>query len=213
MIGDVIFASAIKLMSDLGREDGATVSHAIAQVSKGALHEPLEPLELAEEIESDTVNGQLYEKIIRLKTGILFGTACHLGAIAAGTNTELTKTSYRYGLRIGEAYQIADDLDDVKRYLSSQSMRPRQMVALAPAILHFARGMRPHIIALLRGETANLNEAGLEPLRIAADLMEEVVEHRLQLAVFEMQDNFPHNGYSELVQSAPRDIIRMFNES
>jgi geranylgeranyl pyrophosphate synthase len=47
LIGDVIFASAIEMMSDLGREDGAAISHAIAQVSRGALHEPLHPLALA----------------------------------------------------------------------------------------------------------------------------------------------------------------------
>ena len=94
LIGDVIFASAIKMMSDLGREDGATVSDAIAQVSRGALHEPLDPLALAGEIESGRVNGRLYQKVIRLKTGILFGAACRLGAIAAGADDKLKDASY-----------------------------------------------------------------------------------------------------------------------
>lgn len=213
LIGDVIFASAIKMMSDLGREDGAAVSHAIAQVSSGALYEPLDPLALAREIESGRVGGQLYEKIIRLKTGILFGAACHLGAIAAKADGKLRDISYRYGLRIGEAYQIADDLQEVKAHLSGRTVGPEQMVALAPALLHFAREMRPHVVALLRGESASLNAAGLDFFRAAQELMEKEIEHRLQTAIDQVEKNFPDNGYSELLRSAPRDIIRMFNES
>ena len=44
LIGDVLFATAIKMMNDLGREDGRVVSQAIAQVARGALHEPLDPV-------------------------------------------------------------------------------------------------------------------------------------------------------------------------
>ena len=52
LIGDVIFASAIEMMSDLSKEDGLAVSRAIAQVAQGALREPLDPLVMAAEIES-----------------------------------------------------------------------------------------------------------------------------------------------------------------
>jgi hypothetical protein len=211
LIGDVIFASAIKMMSDLGREDGVALSHAIVQVSRGALHEPLDPLALAREIESGKVDGQLYEKIIRLKTGILFGTACHLGAIAAKAGSALGEIFYRYGLRIGEAYQIADDVQEVKAHLSRRSIHPEQMMSLAPALLRFAREVRPHVVALLRGKPEDLNVAGLDFFGTAAELMENEIEHRLQLAIDELEEHFPDNGYSELLRSAPRDIITMFN--
>jgi hypothetical protein len=213
LIGDVIFASAIEMMSDLGKEDGAAVSHAIAQVSKGALHEPLDPVALAREIESDRLNGELYQKIIRLKTGILFGTACRLGAIAAGANGDLGQSCYRYGLRIGEAYQIADDLDDVKRHLSQRSIHPRQMVALAPALLSFVSDLLPYVLDFLRGKSTDLSGRALEFFSIAKKFMETEIEHRLQSAVSEIEEHFPDNGYRELARSAPRDIIRMFNQS
>ena len=83
LLGDLIFASAIKMMSDLGREDGSIISDAIAQVSRGAIQEPLDPLVLAREIESNRVDGSVYGKINHLKTGYLFGAACRLGAIGA----------------------------------------------------------------------------------------------------------------------------------
>ena len=213
LIGDVIFASAIATMSDLSREDGLAVSQAIAQVSKGALHEPFDPLVLASEIESGTINNHHYEKIIRLKTGILFGTACLLGAIAAEADKELRKRSYRYGLHIGEAYQIADDIQEVKAHLSKRSIRPEQVMALTPALLQFADGMRPHVVTLLKGKSTRLNRAALNFFNTAAELMELEIEHRLQSAVFELEGHFPDNGYRTLVRSAPRDIIRMFNAS
>ncbi len=212
LIGDVIFASAIKLMSDLSKEDGEAVAHAIAEVSKGALREPLDAEELSGELESTRFNDRLYDKIIRLKTGILFGTACRVGAIASAAGSELTKASYAYGVRIGEAYQIADDLDDVKRCLSSESLHPRQMVAIAPAILYFVPGMRPRMIDLLRGESTKLNEAASGPFHIAADLMKKEIRNRLRLAASGIAGWLPHNQSSELFRSAPSDIIRMFNK-
>jgi hypothetical protein len=213
LIGDVIFASAIKMMSDLGREDGLAVSDAIAQVSKGALHEPLDPSGLAREIESDRFSGGLFENIIHLKTGILFGTACHLGAIAAEADQRLRNLSYRYGLRIGEAYQIADDLKEVKLHLSRRSILPKQMALLAPGLLYFVAEMRPFILTVLKGESTDLEGPALEFFRAAAGLMENEIEHRLQSAVSEIEATFPINEYSELAKRAPKDIIEMFNES
>jgi hypothetical protein len=213
LIGDVIFASAIKAMNDLSREDGVAVSHAIAQVSKGALFEPLDPQVLAGEIEAGRAGSQTYEKIIRLKTGILFGTACRLGSIAAGADDNLRERSYRYGLRMGEAYQIADDLKEVKQHLLTRFIHPRQMVALAPGLLYFAGKMRSHVLTLLKGGSTALDDPALELFSAAAGLMEDEIERRLQSAVCEIGEHFPDNGYSELLRRAPWDIIRMFNES
>jgi hypothetical protein len=213
LIGDIIFATAIRMMSDLSREDCLAVSHAIAQVSKAALHEPLDPTGLAKEIESNRFSGQLYESIIHLKTGILFGTACHLGAIAAEANQKLRKISYRYGVRIGEAYQIADDVKEVRLHLLRRSILPKQMAILAPALIYFISEMRPFILDVLKGSCTDLEGPTLEFFGSAAELMEDEIEHRLQSAVSEIEENFPNNGYSDLAKRAPQDIIKMFNEA
>jgi geranylgeranyl pyrophosphate synthase len=39
LLGDIVFASAIQMMSEMGREDGLIVSRAIADVSRGAYRE------------------------------------------------------------------------------------------------------------------------------------------------------------------------------
>jgi geranylgeranyl pyrophosphate synthase len=213
LIGDVIFATAIKMMSDLSREDGVVVSQAIAKLSRGALHEPLDPFGLSQEIESHRMNENLYEKIIHLKTGILFGTACQLGAIAAEANGRIREVMYRYGLRIGEAYQIADDLIDVKKHLSSRSIHPQQMAALAPALLYFVSEIRPDILPILRGESLKFRDSTAEFLGQAVRLMEQEIERRLHSARSEIEVVFPKNEYGELARKTPWDLIQMFNES
>ena len=213
LIGDIMFASAIKMMNDLSRDDGRAVSQAIAQVSRGALHEPLDPLMLAEEIEGNRFKNEFYDKVIQLKTGILFGTACQLGALAAGADGDLGKVSFRYGLRIGEAYQMADDLKEVEHHLGQLYIPPEKMAALVPALLYFVPDLRPHLLTHLRGASPDLKAAEAEFFRAAARMMKQEIEQRLEAAVSAMTGFFPENEYSAVMLQAPWDLIRMFNES
>jgi len=213
LIGDVIFASAIKMMSDVSADDGRAAAHAIAHVSRGALHEPLDPHLLATEIESDGFPGRLYDDIVRLKTGILFGVACMLGAVAAGGGEDLAQICYGYGLSIGEAYQIADDMKDVRHYLSCRSLNPRRMAALAPALLRFVSEMRPAVVDVLRGKRRSLSGASTGLLNRALRLMADEIGRRVDAATSAIAGSFPGNGYSVLARKAPGEIIAIFNES
>ena len=210
LLGDVIFARAIKMMNDLSREDGMVIAHAIAQVSRGAFYETLNPTLLIKEIESNRLNGELYDKIIRLKTGTLFGAACQLGAIAAEARAELSEKFHRYGSRIGEAYQIADDLKEVKKHILARSIRPDQIAVLTPTFLYFVKEMRPYLPRVLKGQCMDLDGVLLEYFRVTERLMENEIERRLLSAVSEIED-LPGNEYSELARMAPWDLIEMIN--
>ncbi len=213
LIGDVMFASAIKMMSDLSREDGAAVSDAIAQVSRGALHEPLEPSALVGAIGSERWRADGYPEIIRLKTGVLFGTACRLGTIAAGGGVELREASYGYGVRLGEAYQIADDLQDVNRCLLKGTVRLEEMVSLAPMFLHFLPDTGPYLSEMLESRRSELGGIGVQYFREARASMESEIERRLELASSEIGEHFSDNAYVELMRKAPRDLVSMLTES
>lgn len=211
LLGDIVFASAIRMMSELGREDCLIVSRAIAEVSRGAWHEPLNPSALLEEIEADRVGGALYEKIIHLKTGILFGAACELGAVAARADEELQHAWRRYGQRTGEAYQIADDLHEVERALLTRSVTADEMTALAPALLFFVRESRPFILEALRGGSLELGGEPLEHFRTAAESMNAEKERRLRSAVAGIEGGLPDSDLNRLARKAPWDLIRMFD--
>jgi geranylgeranyl diphosphate synthase type I len=51
-----------------------------------------------------------YEAMIARKTGVLFATACRLGALAAGASAQAIDAFAAYGLELGLAFQEQDDL-------------------------------------------------------------------------------------------------------
>lgn len=53
-----------------------------------------------------------YLEMIRLKTSVLLGCACRLGAIMAGADIEAQRAIYRFGLKLGIAFQLQDDYLD-----------------------------------------------------------------------------------------------------
>ena len=54
-----------------------------------------------------------YLKMIRLKTAVLLATALKMGSYIAGANTEQQDMLYKFGINIGLAFQIQDDILDV----------------------------------------------------------------------------------------------------
>ncbi|MDG7009139.1 MAG: polyprenyl synthetase family protein [Nitrososphaerota archaeon] len=54
-----------------------------------------------------------YERMIKLKTASLLAAPSASGAIVAGASDGEVRTAYRFGERIGMAYQVRDDLLDV----------------------------------------------------------------------------------------------------
>jgi geranylgeranyl pyrophosphate synthase len=212
LVGDVIFSSAIAMMSETSREDGLAAARAIALVSAGALHEPLAPGDLATLMGHGTGRNGLYERIIHLKTGVLFGAACELGAIAASAPEEVRDAARRYGLLTGEAYQIADDLKEVNAYVSQGSARPEQVVAIAPALLHFAEGSGPRILRLLEEGGMEKSNALLDLMIAAQKPMEEEIGSRLRSAASEIEGCFPTDAAGRLAREAPWGAISLFNE-
>lgn len=53
-----------------------------------------------------------YLNMIRLKTSVLLGCACRMGAIVAGVDDECQKYAYRFGELLGLAFQLRDDYLD-----------------------------------------------------------------------------------------------------
>jgi geranylgeranyl pyrophosphate synthase len=102
LLGDFLYASGMNIVSQIGREDIEIVSEAMGNLVSGAL------LELTSGPQRDS-----YEETISLKTGALFGASAKIGAVAAGASG-FYEDAYIFGLRCGEAFQIADDLKDLE---------------------------------------------------------------------------------------------------
>lgn len=60
-----------------------------------------------------TMTEEDYIRIIRNKTAMLFAAGCEIGAALAGAPGPAQKALYDYGVEIGIAFQIMDDLTDI----------------------------------------------------------------------------------------------------
>ena len=170
-------------------------------------------LTLIHRIRSGDLENTIYEKIIQLKSGSLFGVACLLGAIASGAGSDVYNASLLYGSKAGEAYQMADDIQEIKHHMDMGSIGAQQMALLAPAFLYFAGDMRPHVLSVLRGENRDLDRNLLQYFRRTVRLMEEEIERRLHSAVDAFAGIPFRESYGNMIQTAPWELIRMFNRS
>jgi geranylgeranyl pyrophosphate synthase len=105
LLADLAFATAIERMARAGSREVETLAHAIATMAQGALEEALGAGALQR-------GPQAYRRVIQLKTGSLFAAAARLGALAAGAEERMLEAAAAFGARIGELYQVADDMAD-----------------------------------------------------------------------------------------------------
>ncbi len=59
--------------------------------------------------ERDDVAVEEYIEMIRLKTSVLLGCACKMGAMLAGAQEDACRAMYEYGTDLGLAFQLRDD--------------------------------------------------------------------------------------------------------
>lgn len=213
LLGDVIFASAIHMMSEIGWDDGRVVSRAIAKISRGALMEPGDPVGLMKKIEAGQWEKGLYEKIIHLKTGVLFEAACELGAIAAGADKRIQKHCARYGSLTGEAYQIADDMKDIKKCLGEDSVHPWEMTLIVPSVLYFNEKARPYIGPLMLGKSSRISPSLRQCLETTLERMGQEIQNRLNRAADEIGGILSDKPHSDIGFEAPAALLDMFSLS
>ncbi|MCR4401295.1 MAG: polyprenyl synthetase family protein [Firmicutes bacterium] len=104
--GDYLFTRAFQMLSRYA-DTGilSSVANAVQQVCEGEI----EQYEARGDV---TVSFGQYLRRIRQKTAMLFALSCYAGALVAGAPRDTTDTLRRFGLHLGIAFQIADDVLD-----------------------------------------------------------------------------------------------------
>ncbi|AGA34486.1 Octaprenyl-diphosphate synthase / Dimethylallyltransferase / Geranyltranstransferase (farnesyldiphosphate synthase) / Geranylgeranyl pyrophosphate synthetase [Thioalkalivibrio nitratireducens DSM 14787] len=205
LLGDLMFATALQRMTENGRAGGLAVAEVIATMANGAWQEPLEPADVERALLAEPERGQgLYPRIIHLKTGALFGTAARLGAISAGGSQRMADLAHEFGVHLGEAYQIADDLADVDGRESSAT----EWAVLAPAIVHFCGESELARANLPKGSTAAPESFLSETLPVLRSRMRKAMHARLGLAS-ERARQFPDSPFGRLLETAPPEIVHL----
>jgi octaprenyl-diphosphate synthase len=106
LVGDFLYSRAFQLMVEL---ESMTVQKVLADTTN-AIAEG-EVLQLLHVHNPDT-DEPAYLRVIERKTAVLFAAATRLGALVAGADAATQDTMAAYGLQLGFAFQIADDVLD-----------------------------------------------------------------------------------------------------
>ncbi len=106
LVGDFLYSRSFQLMVELERVEVmkilADTTNAIAEG---------EVLQLLHIRNPDT-DEPAYLKVIERKTAVLFAAATRLGALLAGSDAAVQQKLHDYGMALGYAFQIADDVLD-----------------------------------------------------------------------------------------------------
>src|SRR4051795_124725 len=106
LVGDFLFSRAFQLMVEDGSLDVLRIlSHASAVIAEG------EVLQLTTSNDTGT-SEQAYLDVIRAKTAELFAAACQIGAVVAARPAVEEDALFAYGLNLGIAFQLVDDVLD-----------------------------------------------------------------------------------------------------
>jgi geranylgeranyl pyrophosphate synthase len=128
LTGDFIFARASGVAADLGPYVSRRLADTIAELCEGQIME-------GEKVEPSI---ERYFDVIKRKTAALIATSCHLGAWLAGAEPPATDAVTKYGIALGMAFQISDDILDVAGHPEESGKTPgtdlREGVLTLPAL-------------------------------------------------------------------------------
>jgi len=106
LVGDFLYSRSFQLMVELDR---MAVMRILADTTNRIAEG--EVLQLLHVHNPDT-DEAAYLRVIERKTAVLFAAGCQLGALASEADAGVQRRLYDYGLALGYAFQIADDVLD-----------------------------------------------------------------------------------------------------
>jgi heptaprenyl diphosphate synthase len=197
LTGDLLFARASSVVAGLGPQAVRIQAETFERLCLGQLHETVGPSE-----DDDPV--EFYLQVLADKTGSLIATSARFGAMFAGcTPTEVQQVT-RYGELAGVAFQLADDVIDVRSDAATTGKTPgtdlREGVATMPVLLlrrRVAAGGSPEDASLLAAIDGDLSSDEALATVVAALGAHPVVDETAALAqtwaarAIEAIDNLP----------------------
>jgi octaprenyl-diphosphate synthase len=161
LVGDFLYSRSFQLMVELER---MAVMRILADTTN-AIAEG-EVLQLLHVRNPDT-DEAAYLRVIERKTAVLFAAATRLGALLAGGDEATQQRLHDYGLNLGYAFQIADDVLDYSadeaalgKHLGDDLAEGKATLPLIHALAHVDTATRERLRAIIEtGDVGALAEA------------------------------------------------------
>ncbi|MDE0572374.1 polyprenyl synthetase family protein [Demequina sp. B12] len=132
LTGDLLFARASRVVAGLGPEAVRIQAQTFERLCLGQLHETVGPREGDSAVDH-------YIQVLADKTGSLIATSARFGALFAGCEPSIVEKVTRYGELAGVAFQLADDVIDVRSTAADTGKTPgtdlREGVPTMPVLL------------------------------------------------------------------------------
>lgn len=152
LVGDFLYSRAFQMMVDVGSMRVMQIlSDATNTIAEG------EVLQLLNCHDPDTTE-ERYMDVIHYKTAKLFEAACQLGAVLAGRPADEEQAMARYGMHLGTAFQLIDDVLDYSASSEQLGKNIGDDLAEGKPTLPLIYAMRqgsPEQAALIRGAIEN----------------------------------------------------------
>ncbi len=183
LVGDFLYSRSFEMMVDVGE---MRVMEILAQTTN--IIAEGEVLQLLNCNDPDTDEAR-YLEVIYSKTAKLFEAACQLGAVLAGLSTEEEKAVAQYGIHLGTAFQLVDDILDYSASASEMGKNVGDDLAEGKPTL-------PLIIALERSSGKNallirtaIEEGGLDKINEVMIIIErtKALEYSAEIAKNEVE--------------------------
>ena len=160
LVGDFLYSRSFQLMVELDRMEVMRIlADTTNRIAEG------EVLQLLHVRNPDT-DEAAYLRVIERKTAVLFAAGTHLGALASGADAATQQALHAYGMALGYAFQIADDvLDyaadaaDLGKNLGDDLAEGKATLPLIHAIAHSDETTRQRLRAIVQqGDGAAMPE-------------------------------------------------------
>ena len=178
LVGDFLYSRAFQMMVEAGNlRVMQVIADATNVISEG------EVLQLLNVNDPDT-DEESYLRVIRYKTARLFEAATQVGAILAGASPAVEAALTEYGMRVGTAFQLVDDVLDYSGDLSEMGKNLGDDLAEGKPTLPLIRAMQVGTAeerALIRGAIERGGKEELEPI-VAAVRRTGALEYTLERA-------------------------------
>jgi len=189
LVGDFLYSRSFQLMVELDRMEVMRIlADTTNRIAEG------EVLQLLHVHNPDT-DEAAYLRVIERKTAVLFAAGTCLGALASGADEALQARLYDYGMQLGYAFQIADDVldyaadaSDLGKNLGDDLAEGKATLPLIHAIAHSDAATQARLREIVeQGDSAAMPEVlaairatgGLEYSRQRAAEYAEAAERAL----------------------------------
>lgn len=171
LVGDFLYSRSFQLMVELDRMQVMQVlADATNRIAEG------EVLQLLH-VRNPDVDEAAYLEVIERKTAVLFAAGTRLGALASGADEATQQRLHDYGLQLGYAFQIADDMldyaaegADLGKNLGDDLAEGKATLPLIHAMAHSDEAVRQRLRAIVEAGDADAMDEVLAAIRACGSL-------------------------------------------